>query len=84
RLVFGVARYDYRLIGDTIDVWFDHRFNLIIYIALGYIFFIVLALWLYSYRVGKKTEQLVEWSESASNDLLANPAPNFKFSEYNR
>ncbi|MFA0121220.1 sensor histidine kinase, partial [Vibrio sp. 10N.261.48.A2] len=37
RLVFGVARYDYRLIGDTIDVWFDHRFNLIIYIALGYI-----------------------------------------------
>ncbi|MCW4444135.1 HAMP domain-containing histidine kinase [Vibrio splendidus] len=84
RSVFGVARYDYRLIGDTIDVWFDHRFNLIIYIALGYIFFIVLALWLYSYQVGKKTEQLVEWSESASNDLLTNPAPNFKFSEYNR
>ncbi|MEZ8231015.1 sensor histidine kinase [Vibrio splendidus] len=84
RSVFGVARYDYRLIGDTIDVWFDHRFNLIIYIALGYIFFIVLALWLYSYQVGKKTEQLVKWSESASNDLLTNPAPNFKFSEYNR
>ncbi|MFA0159537.1 sensor histidine kinase [Vibrio sp. 10N.261.46.A3] len=82
--VYGIAKYDYRLIGQTMDIWIDHRFSLIVYIACGYIFFIVIALWLYSYRVGKKTEKLVEWSESVSNDLLANPAPNFKFSEYNR
>ncbi|WP_414931270.1 histidine kinase dimerization/phospho-acceptor domain-containing protein [Vibrio europaeus] len=83
RVVFGIAKYSNRLIIDTIDMWLGSRFNFIVSIAGGYIFIILLALWYYSYRIGKRTEQLVQWSENVSYDLASHPVPDFKFEEYN-
>ncbi|MCG9582437.1 HAMP domain-containing histidine kinase [Vibrio tubiashii] len=84
RVVYGIAKYDHQLISDTTDIWFDNRFDSILYIATWYICIILLALWYYSFRIGKRTEQLVMWSERVSSDLTSNPIPNFKFDEYNR
>lgn len=84
RAVYAVVKYDYRLISDTIDVWFDSRFNIILLIASAYVFIILAALSFFSYKIGKRTEQLVDWAGKVSNDLTSNPVPNFKFDEYNR
>ncbi|MCG9657043.1 sensor histidine kinase [Vibrio mediterranei] len=84
KTVYVIAKYDYHLINDTIDIWFDSRFNFILLIVGGYISIVLLALWFYSYRIGKRTEQLVHWSELVSENLESNPTPDFTFQEYNR
>lgn len=84
RIMYGVAIHEDRLLRDTVDIWFDNRIKVILYIALSYILFVLIALGFYSYRVGKKTKRLVSWSEQVSHDYSANPAPDFKFEEYNQ
>lgn len=84
RIVYAIAKYDFDMIGESANERFDNQLVIIFYISSGYLLLVILALWFYSYRVGKKTEQLVDWSEKVSIELLDDERPDFKFDEYNR
>lgn len=84
RVLYALARYDYELIGDHFDKRFDYQMKFTMQIVAFYLAFTILALWFYSYRVGKRTEQLVHWSETVSTEFDEKEVPNFKFNEFNR
>lgn len=84
RSVYGSIRYDLERLSHKVDMWFDGRLNLIVYISGIYILCIYAALWYYSYGVGKKTKLLASWSEEVSANVVSSPAPDFKFAEYNK
>lgn len=84
RIVYAVAKYEIGMTGNIVDQWFDDQLKFTWQIIFGYLVFTFLALWFYNYRVGKKTEQLVNWAERISNNFSDQITPNFKFDEFNR
>ncbi|RWX54540.1 sensor histidine kinase [Photobacterium chitinilyticum] len=84
RSLYAIAKYDFNLLADHETERWDEDFLFILYIGVGYLVLILMALWFYSYRVGKKSGALVDWAEQVSTDNLGSERPDFQFNEYNR
>ena len=84
RVLYALARYDYALIGEHFEDLDDQQIKFIFKIMSTYLVLTILVVWFYSYRIGKRTEQLVHWSEAISAEYDEKEVPNFKFNEFNR
>lgn len=84
QVVYGIARFEHRLISDVADSWFESRAQVIILIGVVYILAVLLVLWGYNHRLRRKTEKLVDWSEWVSSRSSTETPPDFGFDEYNR
>lgn len=85
RLLYVIAKYDFSLVGeDDFESLGGTPVSFIFQIVFSYLILTILALWYYSALIGKKTEQLLTWSEKISNDFNEAEAPDFKFNEFNR
>ncbi|MGR5147883.1 sensor histidine kinase [Photobacterium alginatilyticum] len=84
RSLYAIAKYDFNLLAEHETERWDEDFLFILYIGVGYLVLILMALWFYSYRVGKKSAALVDWAEQISTDNLSSERPDFHFNEYNR
>ena len=84
RSLYAIAKYDFNLLAEHETERWDEDFLFILYIGVGYLVLILIALWFYSYRVGKKSAALVDWAEQISTEKLDSERPDFRFDEYNR
>lgn len=84
RSLYGLAKFNLEDSDGYVDKWIKKQEYTLLYIIFGYLALVVLALWYYSNRVGRKTTQLVEWAERVSANLNSETKPNFKFTEFNR
>lgn len=85
RSVYAISIFDFNLVPESNVEWlFDKPFELIINVAGSYLIFILLALWFFRYRVGKKTRALVNWAEKVSVENLELPRPKLHYNEYER
>lgn len=85
RTVYAVATYDFNLLSDIEMAWWENDLiKLTLYIGVGYLLFILIALWFYSYKIGKKSRALVDWAEHISTATLDEVRPDFRFDEFNR
>ena len=84
RVLYALARYDYKLIGEYVDEQFYNHVIFTMSIVGVYLALTILTLWFYSYLIGKRTKRLVHWSETVSAEFDDKEIPDFKFNEFNR
>ena len=84
QIIYLVARYEEVLVGGKVQEWHDNQVNSILTVVFICLIFIMLALWLYTSLIGKKADELLQWSQQLSHDFNENKLPNFKFEEFNQ
>ncbi len=84
QIMYLVARYEEILVGGKVQEWHDNQVNSILTVVFICLIFIMLALWLYTSLIGKKADELLQWSQQLSHDFNENKLPNFKFEEFNQ
>lgn len=83
KALYTLTSINFDSVREHVDTIFDSRVDAVLTIVMWYLGLTVLVLWIYNYRVGKRTSELVEWAETVST-TFSEDTPNFKFDEYNR
>lgn len=85
RVLYAISTYDLKfMLDDDVEWWQDELLKITLFIGAGYLFLILLALWYYSYKIGRKSKALVDWAEHISMSTLNDTRPDFRFDEFNR
>lgn len=63
---------------------FEQLFNRMFYIAAGYIFIMLVLVWLYNRRVANVTGKLASWAETLKLEDIKQDRPDFYYTELNR
>lgn len=84
RDLYVVADYDSNLMSDEEKEEFDTQFTRVFYLSGGYLFLMLLLVWLYNRRVSRHTQKLADWAEALTLETISQTRPDFRYVELNR
>lgn len=84
RILYAVADLDADKLSQEQRNEFDRLFDSGLYVGGGYVFLMILAVWLYGRRLTRRSDALAKWAKELSFEKLQQPVPDFYFHDLNQ